>query len=133
MIEQWTNIRVIYAHCDPMGIANNSRYLEYFEIGRTELLRSLGISYKKVEELGIMLPLIEAHLKFIKPAKYDDVLRIKSFITEIPEVRMKINYEIHTDNILLCEGYTIHAFVKTGDFRPTRIPDFFLKILFPNL
>jgi acyl-CoA thioester hydrolase len=112
-----------------MGIVNNSRYLEYFEIGRTELIRSLGISYKEVEDQGIMLPLIETNLRFIKPAKYDNLLRIRAFITEAPIIKMKINYEIYYGSDILCEGYTIHAFVKTKNFHPTRIPDFFEKIL----
>lgn len=129
MIEHWTKIRVIYAHTDMMGIVHNSKYLEYFEIGRSELVRSLGMSYKKVEESGVMLPLIEANLKFKKGANYDDILDIRAFITEIPKVKLKINYEIFLKDILLCEGYTIHVFVKSDNFKPVRVPDFFLKLL----
>jgi acyl-CoA thioester hydrolase len=129
LIDYTTEYRVIYAHTDPMGIVNNSRYLEYFEVGRTELIRSMGISYKQVEEHGIMLPLIETHLEFIKPAKYDDILKIRSFILEMPVIKMKINYEISAHDELLCKGFTTHAFVKSSNFHPTRLPDFFRKIL----
>jgi acyl-CoA thioester hydrolase len=129
LIEHCTKIRVIYADTDKMGIVHNSKYLEYFEIGRSELVRSMGMSYKKVEESGVMLPLIEANLKFKRGANYDDVLDIRAFITEIPKVKMKINYEIFLKDFLLCEGYTIHVFVKSDNFRPVRVPDFFLKLL----
>jgi acyl-CoA thioester hydrolase len=129
MIEHWTKIRVPYAHTDMMGIVNNSRYLEYFEIARTELVRNLGMSYKKIEEAGVMLPLIEANLKFKKGAAYDDLLDIRAFIDEMPKLKMKINYEIFVKDVLLCEGFTSHVFVRSDTFRPVRIPDFFIKLL----
>lgn len=128
MKEHWTEVRVIYAQTDQMKGVHHSRYFEYFEIGRTELFRSFGYTYKQFEESGFMLPLVEAHIDFKRQAKYDDILKIRSYVDDDARIKLKVKYEIFVDGILICEGYTVHAFVKTENFRATRAPEHFLKL-----
>jgi acyl-CoA thioester hydrolase len=129
MVEKWTEIRVIYAHTDQMMGVHHARFFEYFEIARTEMLRSSGYTYKEFEEAGFMLPLIEAHINFRYQAKYDDILKIRSYIDGDARITLKINYEVYRDNNLICDGYTKHAFVKSKTFKATRAPEIFLKLL----
>jgi acyl-CoA thioester hydrolase len=130
MRENWTEIRVIYAHTDQMMGVHHSRFFEYFEIARTEMLRKVGYTYKEFEEAGFMLPLVEAHVNFKYQAKYDDVLRIRSYIDGDARITLKISYEVYNnkDDKLICDGYTKHAFVKSKTFRATRAPEIFLKL-----
>jgi acyl-CoA thioester hydrolase len=129
MISSEITYRVLYAHTDIMGVANNERYLEYFEAGRNELLRTTGYSYKEMENENIGLPVIEAHCKYIKPAYYDDIIKIKAYLKDLPTVRMKIDYELFVEDKLIAEGYTIHSFVKLTGLKPVRPPEHFLKLL----
>jgi len=129
MISSEITYRVLYAHTDIMGVANNERYLEYFEAGRNELLRTTGYSYKEMEKENIGLPVIEAHCKYIKPAYYDDIIKIKAYLKNLPTVRMKIDYELFVEDKLIAEGYTIHSFVKLTGLKPVRPPEHFLKLL----
>ena len=129
MLEHTTDIRVTYAHTDQMMGVHHSRYFEYFEIARTELFRSRGYTYKEFEESGFLLPLVEAHINFKKQAKYDDVLKVRAFVNEDFKVRLKINYEIFVNSILICTGYTVHAFVKKESFRATKAPNHFIKVM----
>ena len=122
-------MRVLYAHTDKMGVVNNARYLEYFEAGRNDLLRSIGAPYTELEKLNIGLPVIEALLKFIQPAAYDDVVTVKSSIRSIPTVRFRIDYEVLKDFKLLAAGYTIHAFIDLSSLRPIRPPSSFIELL----
>ena len=129
MQESWTDVRVTYAHTDQMMGAHHSRYFEYFEIARTDFFRDRGYTYKSFEESGFMLPLVEAHINFKQQAKYDDILKIRSYVDEDARVRLKVNYEIFVDGRLICTGYTVHAFVKKDGFKATRAPEHFLKLL----
>lgn len=86
-----TSLRVHYAATDQMGVVYHGRYTEFFEIGRVEALRQLGISYKDIEELGIIMPVTEMHIRFIRPARYDDVLTIVTTLKEMPH-NHKINF-----------------------------------------
>ncbi len=128
MIEHWTEVRVTYAQTDQMMGVHHSRYFEYFEIGRTELFRSFGYSYKEFEDSGFMLPLVEAHIKFLQQAKYDDILKIRSFVDGDSRIKLTVKYQIFVEDRLICEGSTIHAFVKKENFRATRAPEHFLKL-----
>jgi acyl-CoA thioester hydrolase len=127
--EHWNEVRVTYAQTDQMMGVHHSRYFEYFEIARTELFRSFGYSYKEFEESGFMLPLVEAHINFKRQAKYDDILKIKSYVDGDASVKMKIQYEIYVEDKLICTGFTSHAFVKKDSFRATRAPEHFVKLL----
>lgn len=117
-----TQIRVRYAETDKMGVAYNSHYLTWFEVGRTELLRNLGITYASLEKMGFMLPLIEAGVKYMKPVHYDDVLTVISSIAGKPGVRLRINYEIRRNGDTAATGFTEHAFTNVH-LRPVKPPD----------
>lgn len=110
-----TKIRVRYGETDQMGIVYHPNYYIYFEMGRSEFLRELGhMSYKDMEESGIMMPLIETHCKYILPAKYDDELIVETSVKNVTVVRMIFYYRLFRaeDGILLAEGETSHAFVN---------------------
>ena len=117
----FTQIRVRYAETDKMGVAYNSHYLTWFEVGRTELLRNFGFTYDALETEGYRLPLIEAGVKYIKPVLYDDVLTIVSRVTEKPGVRLRIVYEINKGNEVVASGFTEHAFTDES-LRPVKPP-----------
>jgi len=129
MIKNEHIYRPLYAHTDIMGIVNNTRYLEYFEAGRNELMRNIGYPYTKLEAGNIGLPLIEAHVNYYKPAKYDDELRIIAYLKSVPTVRIKIDYEIMVGDLLLVDGYTTHSFLDLKRFKPVRPPADFLELL----
>ncbi len=107
-----TNIRVRYGETDQMGVVYYANYLEWFTIGRTEFLRDKGYTYKEMEEQEIYLPVTEAHIRYRRSAKYDDVITIKTTLTEMSPTRLKFSYEIYRDDTLLAEGYTTHAFIN---------------------
>ena len=123
-----TSIRVRYADTDKMGIVYNGNYLTYFEIGRTELLRSLGLAYAELEKQGIQLPVIEAHVEYKSPALYDDVISVKATCTLERGLLLSIRYEIHKSEQLLTTGYTKHPFMNMNTGRPMRPPKQFLDI-----
>ena len=129
MVTAEIKVRVLYAHTDKMGIVNNSRYLEYFEMGRGEILRLLGYTYKEMESDNIALPLIEAYCRYISPAYYDDLLTIKVYLKHKPTVKIKIDYEIFSVGKLVAQGHTIHSFVDSVRLKPVRPSEKLLKIL----
>ncbi len=112
-MENRTSIKVRYKETDQMGVVYHGNYFTWFDIGRTEFFRSLGMVYAGLEDEGVLLPVIEANCKYIKPAKYDDEIIIITKISELKGVRLKFEYTLYKkeDNILIGEGYTIHAFV----------------------
>ncbi|MDP2208715.1 MAG: thioesterase family protein [Bacteroidota bacterium] len=131
MIKHTTQIRVRYAETDQMNVVYYSNYFVYFESGRTELLRSIGLPYTELEKMGYILPVIEANAKYYKSAAYDDVITVITTLKELPTARIKLDYEIRDNktNELIAEGYTVHSFVKSETRKPTRAPEIFLKTL----
>jgi acyl-CoA thioester hydrolase len=131
MITHVTQIRVRYADTDQMKVVYHGKYLEYFEVGRAALIRSLGLPYSELEKRGILLPVIEAFAKFRKPALYDDLLSIEAIVRELPQATLKIDYQVfrNHDEASLAVGYTIHSFLNVATGKPTRPPSYFLKIL----
>lgn len=128
MLEHTTNIRVRYADTDQMHFVYNGKYLEYFEVGRTEMLRNYGLAYNVVEGKGFQLPLLEAYVKYISPAFYDDVLTVKAFVKELPLLKIHIDYSITrngTDEIVT-QGFTKHVFINKETKKAVRLPEFFL-------
>lgn len=111
--------RVRYAETDNMGVAYHANYLIWFEVGRTELIRHLGLPYKDLESAGLFLPVIEAHCAYLKAVRYDDQVRIDSFLVEQKGLRLKIGYDLYVGDALSARGYTIHAFTDRAG-RPTR-------------
>ncbi len=124
-----TEIRVRYADTDQMHFVYNGKYLEYFEVGRTEMLRDIGLPYDVIEKEGFLLPVLEANVKYKLPAFYDDILIIKSLLKKFPDLKVHIDYEImrkdSTD--LVAEGFTVHAFMNKQNKKVTRPPEIFAK------
>jgi len=123
-----TKTRVRYSETDQMGVVYHGNYAQFFEMGRTEWLRSLGITYKDMEMSGIMLPVISIKFNFIKSALYDDVLTIHTFLKKEPMVKIEFNYEIKNQrDELICTGNSVLAFINSENMKPTRCPDYLLK------
>ncbi|MBE7653423.1 acyl-CoA thioesterase [Tenacibaculum finnmarkense genomovar finnmarkense] len=125
-----TTVRVRYAETDQMGVVYYGNYAQYFEIGRTELLRSSGVTYKFMEENGVMLPVISLLCNFKKSALYDDELSITTSIKKTPAVKIEFEYEITNQNKqLICTGSTVLAFINMKTKKPMRCPDYILEAL----
>jgi acyl-CoA thioester hydrolase len=118
-------VRVRYAETDQMGVVYHGNYAQYFEMGRVEWLRNLGISYKWMEENGVMLPVVSLELNYKKPARYDDVLRIKTKLKSQSTVKIEFDYEIYNEqNQLLTTGYSMLVFVDMKTGRPIIPPKY---------
>jgi acyl-CoA thioester hydrolase len=128
--EHTFQIRVRYADTDKMGIVYNGNYLRFFEIGRTELMRSFGIPYKELESNGYLLPLLEAKVEWKGTARYDDLLDIITrFNPNGVTTRIRFEYQILCEGKEIAVGYTMHTFVRADSFRAVRPPQFFLDKL----
>lgn len=118
------NIRVRYSETDQMGFCYYGNYAQYFEVARVETLRSLGISYKDLEDSGIMLPVTKFNVEYYEPAKYDDLLTIKTSIVEMPNVKLAFNYEtLNEAGKLLNKAFTELVFVNSEKKKPIRCPE----------
>lgn len=115
-------IRVRYAECDPMGVLHHSRYFEYFEMARTELLRQAGARYRDLEERGVLFVVAKVECRFKRPARYDDDLVLKVAITRMTRARIDHAYELYREGLLLCEASTVLACVDR-EGRVIPIPD----------
>lgn len=122
-------IRVRYVETDAMGIVWNGNYLSYFEIGRTELMRSYGLPYAELENNGYQLPLIDTYVKFIKPARYDNEIEIFTKIVWDGGVKIKFEYEIRLENDIITKGYTNHTFINSVSKKPIKPPKIFREII----
>jgi acyl-CoA thioester hydrolase len=131
MLTNATEIRVRYAETDKMQFVYNGKYLEYFEVGRTELLRSCGLAYADVEKAGYQLPLIETGIKFFLPAVYDDVLEIHAILRELYSPKVHIEYVIKRKgtNDLIAEGFTTHLFIRVDTKKAVRPPKVYVDAL----
>ena len=131
MIRHVTQVRVRYADTDQMKFVYYGKFFEYFEQGRSDLLRSIGLPYPEIEAMGLMLPVIEAHATYKLPAKYDDLINIVTCLREPPVARVRLDYEVFREGetVLLADGYTIHSFLNAKTGRPTRAPAQFLETL----
>ena len=131
MIRQVTPVRVRYADTDQMKFVYYGKFFEYFEQGRSDLLRSIGLPYPEIEAMGLLLPVIEAHASYKLPAKYDDLINVVTCLREPPVARVRLDYELFREGEagLLAEGYTIHSFLNAKTGRPTRAPAQFLETL----
>jgi acyl-CoA thioester hydrolase len=127
-----TRIRVRYAETDPMGYAYYGYYAMYYEVARVESLRQLGMTYKELEAMGTMMPVLENNSKYILPALYDDEIKIVTIIRDRPGVRIKFEYDIYNgDGKLIHQGETLLAFVNKASGKPCRPPEAFMKLLQP--
>lgn len=111
MIRNATPVSVRYAETDMMGVVYHANYLPWFEIGRTALLKDIGIPYRELEAAGYRLPVLEVSVRYKRPARYDDLLEIVTVLKERPLVRIRLEYEVRRGDELLATGATVHAFV----------------------
>ncbi|MCF8298306.1 MAG: acyl-CoA thioesterase [Saprospiraceae bacterium] len=129
MIISETKIRIRYADTDKMGFVYYGNYPTYYEVARTEALRELNSSYKQLEEDGISMPVHSMNIKYIKPAFYDDLITVKTFIKSRPERLMVFDYEIYNqNNELLNKATTTLPFISIETGKPCRPPEWFLKL-----
>ncbi|CAD5247148.1 MULTISPECIES: thioesterase family protein [unclassified Imperialibacter] len=127
-----TQLRVRYAETDQMGYAYYGNYAAYYEVARVECIRSLGFSYKKLEEMGVMLPVLELHTRYLLPARYDELLTIKVVIPKKPTLKILFQYEILNEaGKLINEGETTLVFINMETNRPMRMPEVMGKLLEP--
>jgi acyl-CoA thioester hydrolase len=119
-------VRIRYGETDQMGYCYYGNYAQFLELGRVETLRSLGVSYKSLEENGIMLPVSELNIKYIKPCYYDDEITIKTSINKKPGVRIEFNYEIYKNDVLLTTAFTSLVFVDKKTMKPCPCPDYLI-------
>jgi len=125
-----TQVRVRYGETDQMGYCYYGNYAQYFEVGRVEALRSIGVSYKDLESQGVMLPVSDYSVKYILPALYDDVLNITTYVKKVDGARIFFYYEIFNESEkLLAKAETTLVFVKKSNMRPTSPPIFFMELL----
>jgi acyl-CoA thioester hydrolase len=123
-------LRVIYGDTDQMGVVYYANYFRYFELARSEYFRSKGGSYRDLEKEGALLPVVEATASYRASARYDDVLVVRTTVTEIRRASLTFSYELLRDgeSQILCTGKTVHACVGR-DGRPTRLPETIVTLL----
>ncbi len=131
MLTNTTEIRVRYADTDKMQFVYNGKYLEYFEVGRTELLRAVGLAYSEVEKNGYQLPLLEAGLKYFNAAVYDDLLLVEATVKELQSPKVHIEYSVKRKETgeLIAEGFTTHVFIKVDTKKAVRPPKIYVEAL----
>ena len=127
MIVTETKIRVYYEDTDQMGVVYYGNYARYYEIGRTEMIRDLGFTYRQMEEMNIMLPARSLKINYMKPAHYDDLLIVRTIIDTIPKVKFPIKTEIYNEQgELINSGEVVLVFYNSKTNRPTSAPKFFI-------
>ena len=132
MYAHTTSLRVRYADTDQMGYVYYGRYTEYLEVARTEAMRDLDVPYGELEKDGIALPVLDLHIKYIRPAHYDDSLVLKTTIQELPGGRITFHTDIEREEgELLTKGKVTLCFVDSGTGRPTRPPENLINKLRP--
>jgi acyl-CoA thioester hydrolase len=131
MVSVETEIRVRYADTDQMKMVYYGRFFEYFEQGRSDLLRGIGLPYPDIERMGYFLPVIEAQARYHRSARYDDLLRVRTMVREMPGARVRIEYEIFADGTKdpLVSGFTVHTFVNASTGKPARAPARFTEAI----
>ena len=132
MLINYTKARVIYADTDNMKYVYYGNYAKYYEIGRTETIRSLGISYREMEERGVFMPVHSMNSRYLKPAYYDEMLTIKTVVNKLPEARMVFYHEIlnSSDELIHTAEVTL-IFLDGSRMKPIRAPGFLLELMQP--
>jgi len=133
MIQNEISFRIRYGETDQMGVVYHGNYAQYLEMGRVEWLRALGISYKSMEESGLILPVISLHINFKKSAVYDDQIRVVTRLKSIPLVKIEYEYEIYNQNDeILATANTVLAFMDSATNKPMRCPEYLLEKINPS-
>lgn len=132
MFEHSTKIRVRYGETDQMGYMYYGNYAEFYEVGRVEMLRSLGLTYSGMEQSGIKMPVLELACKYLKPALYDEEITVKVIMDKMPGIRIHFRYELYNEREeLINKGETLLVFVNMQSNRPCLPPQDFLDRLKP--
>ncbi len=133
MFTSETKIRVRYAETDQMGVVYHSNYFPYFESARAESIRDLGFTYADMEKMGIIMPVVDVHCKYLRPARYDDLLTIKTTLKELPlQHKIDFHHEVyHEDGSLLVTGRVTLYFVEAGSLKKTTMPQALLERIQP--
>lgn len=119
------NVRVRYSETDQMGVVYHGNYAQYFEMGRVEWLRNMGVSYKWMEENGVMLPVVSLTMNYKKPARYDDLITVKTIFKSQTSVKIEFDYEIYNEQKeLLTIAHSVLVFVDMKTARPMLPPDY---------
>ncbi|WP_194530850.1 acyl-CoA thioesterase [Zobellia roscoffensis] len=127
------SFRVRYSETDQMGVVYYGNYAQYLEMGRVEWLRSAGISYKELEENGIMLPVVSLSLNYKKSAFYDDLISVETTLKKTPSVKIEFDYVIYNEKReILVEANTVLVFINMKNKRPIRCPKYVLDIIEKN-
>ena len=130
MIAAETKVRVRYSETDQAGYVYYGNYAQYYELGRVASMRQIGHTYREMEEKGVIMPVLSMNIKYIRPAKYDDLLTIKTYINSLPETRMSFEYEIYNqDGKLLNKADTTLVFISKETYKPVKAPQWFLEAL----
>ena len=123
-------LRTRYAETDQMGVVYYGNYPQYLELGRVEWLRSIGFTYKAMEEEGVMMPVVSLQIQYKKPALYDELITIRTTLKELPSTKIEFDYEIFNEKgELLSTANTILVFVDAKTFRPVRCPEKVLRLI----
>jgi acyl-CoA thioester hydrolase len=117
-----TDVKVRFAETDAQGIAHNSNYLVWFEVARVEYLERHAGGYQRLRELGIEALVLESHVRYVQPARFDDRLVVHARCVDLKGARFRYEYAIERDGVVIAEGWTAHATVDGGTLRPTRVP-----------
>ena len=127
MIVSRTEIRVRYADTDQMHMVYYGKFFEYFEQGRSDLLREIGLPYSRIESQGFYLPVAEAYAKYLRPVRYDDLLVVSTILREVPLAKIRIEYEVRAagGEEVHATGYTCHSFIDAKTGKVSRAPAFF--------
>ena len=121
-----TPVKVRFAETDAQGIAHNSNYFVWFEVARVDYLDRYAGGYQRLRDLGIEALVLETHVRYLKPAKFDDPLLVHARCVDVRGARFRYEYAIERDGELLADGWTAHATVDAATFRPTRVPDWLI-------
>ena len=124
MFSTETQIRVRYAETDQMGIVYHGNYIPYFESSRAEAIRELGYTYADMEKMGIIMPVVDVHCRYLRPAKYDDLLTVKTILKELPvHHKIEFHHEVYNEaNELLVTGKIILYFMEADGMKRTTMP-----------
>jgi acyl-CoA thioester hydrolase len=117
-----TDVKVRFAETDAQGIAHNSNYLVWFEIARVEYLEQHAGGYRRLRELGMEALVLESHVRYLQPARFDDRLTVHTRCVEVKGARFRYEYAIECDGTVIADGWTAHATVDGTNLRPTRVP-----------
>lgn len=132
MFEETIQLRVRYHDCDPLGIVYHGHYVKFFEIGRTEAMRKHGFSYKQLEEEGYAMPVVEMNIKYFRPARYDELMNIKTIIKDFPDKNIVFISEIYNqEGQLLTSSETTFVYVKKESLRRCHVPHIVIDHLKP--